>query len=247
MRQILTMSSGISSDMEACEEPIGNRLDDTVVVDNLNRLEPDFPPGAHFTYNSCGYDLAGVLIARLSGMSFARFVEERIFKPRGMSSSYQLGTRNDPDFAEGYAADGDGWKLEPATAADKIFASGNLASNASDLQRWDRALLNATLLPRKSLDEMFAIPTLSSGAETIYASGWFIEPNGTIWHGGELLGYGAANVLIPSSGHSIVLLGNTRPFGRWKPWEVAREIYNTLGLGPTLSAFRPIVSSTVPK
>jgi CubicO group peptidase (beta-lactamase class C family) len=247
LRRILTMSSGIPSDMEACEAPIGNRLDDTVVAENLNRLEPDFAPGAHFTYNSCGYDLAGALVAKLSGMSFARFVEEHIFKPLRMSSSYQLGTRDDLDFAEGYVAEGDGWKLEPATAADRIFASGNLASNASDMQRWDRALLNATLLSRKSLDEMFAVPTLSSGAETIYASGWFIEPNGVVWHGGALLGYGAANVLIPGSGHAIVLLGNTAPFGRWEPWDVAREIYNTLGLGPTLSAFRPIVFSTVPK
>jgi D-alanyl-D-alanine carboxypeptidase len=249
LRQILQMRSGISSDMETCEAPIGNRLDDTVVVDHLNRMEPDFPPGAHFAYCNCGYDLAGALVARLSGMPFSRFIEEHIFKPLGMSSSYQLGTRNDPDFAEGYKKDGNGWKPEPATAADKVFASGNLASNVSDLQRWDRALLNASLLPRKSLDEIFTVPTLSSGAKTIYASGWFVEPGGVIWHGGDLLGYGTANVLIPASGHALVLLGNTSgaPSARWKPWEVAREIYNAAGLGPALPPFLPIVGTTVPK
>ena len=249
LRQILTMSSGISSNMEACEAPIGDRLDDTVVVENLDRMEPDFPPGAHFTYCNCGYDLAGALVAKLSGMSFARFVEEHIFKPLGMASSYQLGTRDDPDFAEGYKTAGNGWEPEPATAADKVFASGNLASNASDLQRWDRALLNATLLSRKSMDEMFTVPTLSSGAKTIYASGWFVEPGGVIWHGGELPGYGAANVLVPASGHALVLLGNARgaPDGPWKPWEVAREIYNAAKLGPALPAFAPIVGTTVQK
>jgi CubicO group peptidase (beta-lactamase class C family) len=182
-------------------------------------------------------------------MPFSRFIEEHIFKPLGMSSSYQLGTRNDPDFAEGYKKDGNGWKPEPATAADKVFASGNLASNVSDLQRWDRALLNASLLPRKSLDEIFTVPTLSSGAKTIYASGWFVEPGGVIWHGGDLLGYGTANVLIPASGHALVLLGNTSgaPSARWKPWEVAREIYNAAGLGPALPPFLPIVGTTVPK
>jgi len=249
LRQILQMRSGISSNMEACEAPIGNRLDDTVVVENLNRMEPDFSPGEHFAYCNCGYDLAGALVARLSGMSFARFIEEHIFKPLGMSSSYQLGTRKDPDFAEGYKKDGNSWRPEPATAADKVFASGNLASNVSDLQRWDRALLNATLLPRKSLDEIFTVPTLSSGARTIYASGWFVEPGGVIWHAGELLGYGTANVLVPATGHALVLLGNTAgaPSGPWKPWEVAREIYNAAGLGPALPAFLPIVGTTVPK
>jgi CubicO group peptidase (beta-lactamase class C family) len=246
LRQVLTMSSGISPDTEACEAPLGSRFDDTALIENLNRLELQFPPGTHFNYSNCAYDLAGAVVAKLSGMAFVRFVEERIFKSLGMTSSYQLGTRTDHDFAQGYAPDGKGWRPAPVAEADKTFASGNLASNPSDMQRWDRAMLNATLLPKKSLEEMFTVPTLSSGAKTIYASGWVIEPGGPIWHAGALEGYGNANVLVPATGHSIVLLGNTAPGDRWKPWEVAREIYNTAKLGPALPAFLPIVLTTVP-
>jgi len=125
-------------------------------------MVPEFPPGAHFTYSNRAYDLAGAVVAKVSGMAFQHFVEERIFKPLGMSSSYQLGTRTDRDFAQGYAPDGKGWKPAPLAEADKTFASGNLASNPSDMQRWDRALLNATLLPRKSLEEMFTVPRLTA-------------------------------------------------------------------------------------
>jgi D-alanyl-D-alanine carboxypeptidase len=248
LRQMLQMRSGISYDMDACEAAIGGRLDDKVVVDNLNRMQPDSAPGEHFTYSNCAYDVAGVVVAKLSGMSFGQFIDEYIFKPLGMSSSYQLGARNDPDFAEGYGKKGKGWKPEPATAADKVFASGNLASTVADLQRWDRALLNATLLPRKTLDEVFSVPTLTSGARTIYASGWFVEPSGVIWHGGQLPGYGAANVLVPATGHALVVLGNTvgAHAGPWKPWDIAREIYNATGLGPALPAFLPIVGTTLP-
>jgi len=210
-------------------------------------MVPEFPPGAHFTYSNRAYDLAGAVVAKVSGMAFQHFVEERIFKPLGMSSSYQLRTRTDRDFAQGYAPDGKGWKPAPLAEADKTFASGNLASNPSDMQRWDRALLNATLLPRKSLEEMFTVPRLTSGAKTIYASGWFIEPNGAIWHGGALEGYGNANVLVPGTGHAIVLLGNTGPKERWKPWEVAGEIYNAAKLGPALVPFLPLMPTTVPQ
>jgi CubicO group peptidase (beta-lactamase class C family) len=164
-----------------------------------------------------------------------------------MASTYQLGTRTDPDFAQGYAPDDKGWKPAPVNEADKTFASGNIASNASDMQRWNRALLNATLLPRKSLEEMFMVAPLSSGAKAIYASGWFVEPGGPVWHGGALDGYGTANMLVPATGHAITLLGNMGPGKRWKPWEVAREIYNTAKLGPALPAFMPIVATTVPK
>ena len=104
LHQVLTMSSGISPDTDACEAPIGSRIDDTALIENLNRMALEFPPGAHFSYSNCAYDVAGAVVARLSGMPFVRFVEERIFKPLGMASSYQLGTRADPDFAEGYAS-----------------------------------------------------------------------------------------------------------------------------------------------
>ena len=249
LRQVLRMSSGIPSDMEVCEAAIGDRMDEMTLIEKLNALERESRPGEHFSYNNCAYDLAGAVVVRVSGMSFARFVEERICKPLGMTSTYQLGMAADPDFAEGYGhgPDGKGWKREPLSRADKTFASGNLASNPSDMQRWNRAMLNATLLSKKSMAEMFTVAPLSSGAATIYASGWFIEPGGMIWHGGTLDGYGNANVLVPATGHALVLLGNTAPRTRWKPWEVARDIYNEAKLGPPLREFAPIIATTLPK
>ena len=244
LRQVLTMSSGIPVDYEACEAPIDGRMDTATLIENLNRMALDFTPGRHFAYSNCGYDVAGAAVARVSGMPFARFVEERLFRPLGMASSYVLGSRDDPDFAEGYAAQGSGWKPAPFTAADRIYASGNLASNPNDMQRWDRSLLNASLLSRASLRDMFTVPTLAGGARTHYASGWFVEPGGPIWHGGTLEGYGTANLIVPASGHAITLLGNAQPGHRWKPWEVAREIYNAAALGPTLPEFLPRVRTT---
>lgn len=244
LRQVLTMTSGIPVDIEACEAPADGRLDDMTLVEHLSRLDLEFKPGEHFAYSNCAYDLAGAVIAKISGMPFGRFVEQRIFRPLGMKFSYVLGTREDNDFAEGYAAEGTGWKQAPPTRADRQFASGNLASNPDDMQRWNRALLNAMLLTRKSLQEMLAVPVLASGAGSHYASGWFVEAKGAVWHGGTLEGYGTVNLLVPASGHAITLLGNTMPGGRWKPWEVAREIYNTASLGPTLPEFLPRVPTT---
>jgi len=225
---------------------VNGRLGDAELVERLNGMDLVSKPGEHFSYSNCAYDLVGVVIATVSGMSFEAFVDEKIFRPLGMTNSYRAGTRNDPDFAEGYALKDKHWVPAPATEEDKLFASGNLVSNVEDMQRWNRALLNASLLSSASLKEMFSVPILSSGADDIYASGWFIEPNGAIWHGGTLLGYGNANVLVPSTGHAITVLGNTQPGGPWRPWEVAREIYNATGLGPRLSEFMPIRRTTLP-
>lgn len=246
LRQLLTMTSGIPMDTEACEAPIDGRTDTATLIENLNRKKLDFTPGRHFAYSNCAYDLAGAVIARRSGMSYARFIGNRLFRPLGMASSYVLGSRKDPDFAAGYAPENVGWKPAPATAADRTYASGNLASNPADMQRWNRSLLNASLLSGASLREMFAVPALAGGGRTHYASGWFVEPGGLVWHGGTLDGYGTANLLLMASGHAITLLGNTRPGDRWKPWEVAREIYNAASLGPPLPEFLPRAVSTAP-
>jgi CubicO group peptidase (beta-lactamase class C family) len=79
-----------------------------------------------------------------------------------------------------------------------------------DMHLWNRSLLKATLLSRETLQEMFAVPTAAGPAHTHYASGWFVEPGGVIWHAGRLVGYGTNNMLVPATGYAITLLSNTR-------------------------------------
>jgi CubicO group peptidase (beta-lactamase class C family) len=242
--QLLTMRAGVAADDEACEAAIDGRIDDATLIANLNRRKLDFPPGSYFAYSNCGYDIVGAIIARVSGKSYAAFIAENFFNPLGMRSSYVLGSRNDANFAQGYAREDGRWQKAPATAADRAFASGNLVSTAADMQRWNRSLLNATILSRASLRKMFEVPTFAGSAHTHYAYGWFVEPSGVIWHGGTLAGYSTVNFLVPSTRYAIVLLSNTAPSERWQPADIAREIYNAAALGPQLPPLLPRTRTT---
>ena len=245
LRQLLTMRSGVPMNDEECEMPMGGKLNKATLIANLNKHKLDFAPGHYFAYSNCAYDLAGLVIAAVSRMSYADFIEQNFFKALSMGSSYMLLTRDDLNFAQGYVREANGWKLEAATTIDAAFASGNLVSTPGDMQRWDRSLLNATVLSRKTLQEMFTVPT--GGPHFHYASGWFVEPSGVIWHGGTLAGYATVNMLIPATDHAIVLLSNTAPSEKWKPQDVAREIYNAAALGPALPSLLPRVRTTAPK
>lgn len=246
LQQVLTMRSGVPANDEACEAPINGEIDSSTLLANLDRHKLDFSPGRYFAYSNCGYDVVGAVVARASNMSYSQFIDEHFFKPLGMASSYALGRRDDSNFAQGFAPKGQGWKVESATAADSAFASGNLVSTVGDMQRWNRSLLDATVLTRQSLRRMFTVPTVGGTAHTHYAYGWFVEPSGVIWHGGTLTGYGTVNMLIPASGHAITLLSNTAPSERWKPGDVARDVYNAASLGPTLPPLVPRVRTTAP-
>jgi CubicO group peptidase (beta-lactamase class C family) len=244
--QVLTMRSGIPADDEACEAPIDGKINEESLIANLNKHKLDFPPGRHFAYSNCAYNLAGLVLARVSKMSYTRFIDESLFKPLGMTSSYVLGSREDANFAQGYSREADGWKMQPATPADKAFASGNLVSTPGDMQLWNRSLLNATLLSQESLQKMFTVPTVAGPAHTHYASGWFVEPSGVIWHAGTLIGYGTNNVLVPATGHAITLLSNTPQNDHWKPADVAIDMYNAASLGPKLPPLLKRVRTTAP-
>ena len=246
LAQVLTMRSGIPADDEKCEAPVDGKIDEATLIANLNKQKLDFPPGHYFAYSNCAYNLAGIVLSRVAKMSYAQFIDENFFHPLGMRSSYVLGSREDTNFAQGYGQEPHGWKPEPATAADKAFASGNLVSTPGDMQLWNRSLLNATLLSRETLQKMFTVPTAEGPAHTHYASGWFIEPSGVIWHAGTLAGYGTNNMLVPATGYAITLLSNTPQNDRWKPADIPLEMYNAASLGPKLPPLLKRVRTTLP-
>lgn len=246
LAQLLTMRAGVPADDAVCEAPIGGRLNSATLIANLNRHKLDFAPGKYFSYSNCAYDVVGAIVERISGTSYARFLAENFFHQLGMNSSYALGSQSDANLAEGYARENGRWEPAPANAADRAFASGNLVSTAGDMQRWNRSLLNATILSRVSLREMFRVPMVGVSAHANYAAGWIVEPSGAIWHGGSLAGYGTVNFLVPSTGYAIVLLSNTSPSDRWKPGDIAREIYNAAKLGPPLPPLLPRTRTTAP-
>ena len=247
LSQVLTMRSGIPAHDEVCEAPIDDEINESTVIANLNEHPLDFPPGRYFAYSNCAYNVAGVVIARVSGMSYRRFIEKNFFAPLGMTSSYQLGTRPDFNFAQGYAPEGSEWKVENYTVADAVLASGNLVSTPTDLQRWNRSLLNAALLTPATLRQIFTLPSTPDTAISHYASGWLIEPSGIIWHPGALNGYGTVNMLFPMTGHAITVLSNSAPSNRWDRGGTALAIYNAARLGPKLPPLLPVVRTTVPQ
>jgi CubicO group peptidase (beta-lactamase class C family) len=49
--------------------------------------KPAFPPGAKFDYSNSGYALLGVVVERLSGMTYGQYLQRHIFAPAAMTST----------------------------------------------------------------------------------------------------------------------------------------------------------------
>ena len=110
-----------------------------------------YHPGERWLYNS-GTEILGVLIARVAGISFGKFLEQRIFSPLGMKdTAFSVPESDLKRLATVYARDHASGELkvfdDPATgkyAKPPVFENGSagLVSTSDDFNAFAQMLLN---------------------------------------------------------------------------------------------------------
>ncbi|MET8407070.1 serine hydrolase domain-containing protein [Streptomyces sp. NPDC005195] len=121
---------------------------------------PVFAPGASWSYSNTNYILAGMVIAKVTGHSYATEIERRVIAPLGLRATSVPGTRttlphpSSRAYAK-LAATTTGPTYD-VTALNPSLASsaGGMISDFSDLNRFYSALLRGRLLPPEQLKEM---------------------------------------------------------------------------------------------
>lgn len=173
----------------------------------------DFAPGERYEYSNAGYDMLGPIVAAASGMRFADFVRERIFKPSGMNSSYVHDERlpDIPNRARAYDVSGDGFVPDYENPLNAIVGSGSIFSTLNDLVRWDGILYTDKLVSAATLDLAFTSGTTNSGESIDYGFGWRIDDYAgqkQLRHGGSWVGFRSHIARIPGRRFTVILLSN---------------------------------------
>ena len=143
IRQIMQHRSGISGDIFAA--PHGktrhairhNRDYLPLFVDNpLN-----FEPGTRQQYSNAGYVILGMLVERLSGTDYYRYVQERIYRPAGMTRTGAWPVDSLPlNTALGYTSEEGPLERNTARLPGRGSAAGGGYTTAHDLMRFMTAL-----------------------------------------------------------------------------------------------------------
>ena len=170
-----------------------------------------FRPGTRWSYSNTGYVLLGMIVTRVSGLSYADFLNQHVFTPLAMRDTGYDVNNPLPGHATGYA----GWQ-QPAPYIDMSvpYAAGALYSTVGDLARWDDALMagGQQIIRPATLREMFrprieVVP--GDPAEGWYGYGWFIDENGTEYdHDGLINGFVSDNAIFPAAHAEIIILSN---------------------------------------
>jgi CubicO group peptidase (beta-lactamase class C family) len=168
----------------------------------------DFAVGEKYAYSNSGYYLLGAIIEKVSGKSYADFLQENIFTPLGMrQSGYDVSARVIKNRASGYAKQGG--EFVNASYMDMTLpgAAGAIYSTTGDMLLWDQALYTEKLVSRKALDETFT-PVKSN-----YGYGWSIGKQfdrQVIGHGGNIFGFASHITRFPADKITVIVLSNVQ-------------------------------------
>jgi CubicO group peptidase (beta-lactamase class C family) len=207
LRHLLNHTSGLPDYEDLIPDLQTAQVSDRDVLALLARKDTlYFPPGSAYRYSNSGYVLLGLIVERVSDVSFPEFLRARIFAPLGMSASVAHVESKDtvPHRAYGYSpTDGSaGFVPTDQSVTSATLGDGGIYANVDDLVRWDRALYGEGLVDAATLRLAIVPP---------YSFGWFVDTyrNERRWrHTGETSGFRNAIQRFPDRRFTVIVLTN---------------------------------------
>jgi CubicO group peptidase (beta-lactamase class C family) len=201
------------------------------IIRRVGWLPLDKPFRTTFQYQSTMFTVAGFAVAKAAGMSWEKFVRERLLVPLDMNATRFTTTETAGivDRASPHRLDREGKpKLMELYPMGVPEPAGSIQSNARDLSKWLRFHLNKgtvngkQIVSIKSLGEthtpqiMLDMESLDRGMfpdthQMSYGMGWVIQDHcgyRLLQHAGAIDGFRCHFTLVPQARLGIVLLCN---------------------------------------
>lgn len=236
VRHLLNQTTGISNKDGNRDFASQKGLEES--VRGYNTIQPTQPVGETYQYTNLNYNIAGLIVEKVSGQSYADYVIQHIFEPLDMRHSY---ASRAPALADGLAEGhyylfGHAFRRE-LDLPPAHFPAGFLIASVEDMTHYSIAQLNdgrygdTAILSAQGIAELHA-PAIPIGGVTHYAMGWEV---GT-FDGMRFIGHEGANstfrsniYLLPEKGWGVILLANAHGFEQFlQLTEVAKGVLNML-------------------
>jgi D-alanyl-D-alanine carboxypeptidase len=215
IRQLLSHTSGYQDfwPQDYVPPAMEKAITPQAILDHWAKQPLDFEPGTRWQYSNTNFEIAALVVEKASGKPFFQFVRARILDPLGITTAIDFDALGPTSVQPvGYMRYGLG-PLRPATSTGPgwMYGAGELAMTASDLAKWDIAMINQSLLRPESYRQMETTVLLKNGVSADYGLGVDVEMSGghrTIEHSGEVAGFTAENIVYPDDSAAVVVLTN---------------------------------------
>jgi CubicO group peptidase (beta-lactamase class C family) len=214
IEHLLTHTSGIWDYSTIPDSTQRGKLDFTPqgMIDYFKKQPIRFAPAIRYEYSNSGYFLLGFLIEKISGKTYAQYLEENFFKPIGMNNSrYAHNTKLVRNRANGYTRSDKDFENAAYLSMTQPYAAGSILSTVEDLFKWQQALISYKLVKKETLIKAWSEYKLSDGTNISYGYGWrmgFIQDSKSVWHGGLINGFITMSMYLPIEDVFISVLSN---------------------------------------
>lgn len=222
IKHLLTHSAGINrmdADGAIFLDEKNNRNSLEHSIRALRMVNMTSGPGVKGQYCNTCYNTLGLLIEKVSGMSYYNYMDTFIYHPLGMNSTsfgQDLKRLQSQDFAKEYS-----WffgfrntkLLNYQVFGKSQDPEGGMYTNSLDLAKYVSSMLEdnpASLLSQETLKNAYEGVIATERDDWMYTVGGFelgtIEDQAVLYKGGDGIGSSAAIMMIPEEQLGVVLL-----------------------------------------
>ncbi len=177
----------------------------------------EFEPGSKWSYSNYGFVLLGVVVEKVSGMSYYDYVRKNIFAKAGMKDTGSLPeAERVPMRSVGYMRKNGAWVNNADTLPWRASSAGGGYSTVGDLFRFAEALMNGKLIKPELFSQMTSVEARAGemGPGDGYGFGMMVssEPQGKRFgHGGGAPGMNGELRVYTKTNTVVAVLSNLDP------------------------------------
>jgi CubicO group peptidase (beta-lactamase class C family) len=206
---------GWTSNQMASNEDVLNML-------ASNKPVLNYPSDTKFSYSNTNYAMLALIVEKVSGSSFKKFMKKYFFDPLQMHDTYVFTPNDTLTAIPSYYQNGRYWHYENL---DGVYGDKNIYSSVRDMYKWDQALYTNLILTEESKN--IAYQGYSNEKEGLknYGLGWrmFDFPNAKkiILHNGWWHGNRNAFIRLIQDSATIICLGNNNNQSNYSVMQLA--------------------------
>ena len=201
------------------------------VLDIISRQRAlNFPSGTRWSYSNSGYNLAAIMVSRVSGMSFADFTRTRMFEPLGMRDTswrddyMRIVTRRAVAYSEREK------RFVTDMPFENVHGNGGLLTTVSDLLKWNENFATFRVGDAALIADLQRPATFNDGRSHEYAFGLYVDTYKGVRevdHSGGTAGYRAHLSRYPDQQVSVAVLCNAAGANATGYAKAVAELYLT--------------------
>jgi len=216
IRHMLTHTSGLR-DWGSVEGIVGWPRTTRVythdhVLDIVSRhVHLNFPSGTNWSYSNTGFNLAAIIVSRVSGEPFADFSQKHIFAPLGMTRTSWRDDFTRIVKGRAIAYSETRGEFHSDMPFENIHGNGGLLTTVGDLLRWNENFVEPKVGDADFVRQEQTPGKFNDGHAHDYGLGLYIgEYKGVneVSHSGSTAGYRAFLTRFPDQHTSVAVLCN---------------------------------------